>query len=255
MAYTLFTITTPSHGRPNHAVLSAQLTEQPAPLGERVPQLPPAHAALEMKCLAKNPGERPQTADEMVRTLERIDLSGDWRAPAPAVASAGRRRTAAIVAAAAIAVAAGGWVLWERFHTRSPAPDQNVMAVVPFRVATADPALHYLREGMLDLLAAKLTGEGGMRATDPRQLLDAWRRAGGSEARELAREDALVLARDLGAGRLLLGDVVGTPTRLVITASLLGSSGGDSIAKLSVEGPPDSLAWLVDQLAARLLAE
>ena len=255
MAYELLTGTAPFHARPPHAVLSAHLTEQPAPLGERVPQVPPAVAALVMKCLAKNPGERPQTADEMVRTLERIDLSGDWRAPAPAAASARGRRTAGIVAAVAIAVAAGGWMLWERFRTRGPGPDQNVMAVVPFRVATADPALHYLREGMLDLLAAKLTGEGGMRATDPRQLLDAWRRAGGSETRELAREDALVLARDLGAGRLLLGDVVGTPTRLVITASLLGSSRGDSIARLSVEGPPDSLAWLVDQLAARLLAE
>ena len=66
---------------------------------------------------------------------------------------------------------------------------------------------------------------------------------------------ALALARRLGAGRLLLGDVVGTPNRIVLTASLLGSARGDSIAKLSVEGPPDSLAWLVDRLAARLLAE
>ena len=71
-----------------------------------------------------------------------------------------------------IVVAAGAWLLWYRFRDRSPAPDQDMVAVVPFRVASADPTLHYLREGMLDLLAAKLTGEGGLRATDPRQLLD-----------------------------------------------------------------------------------
>ena len=259
MAYELLTGTPPFAGRPPHAVLSAHLTEQPAPLESRIPQVPPALAALVMKCLAKNPGDRPQTADDVARALERVDLSGDWRAPAgagsaPASASA-RRRTTAIIVAVVIAMAAGGWMLWERFRNRAPAPDQNMVAVVPFRVATADPALHYLREGMLDLLAAKLTGEGGMRATDPRQLLAAWRREGGSEAADLPPESALTLARELGAGRLLLGDVVGTPNRIVLTASLLGSARGDSIAKLSVEGPPDSLAWLVDRLAARLLAE
>jgi len=257
MAYELLTGHAPFHGRPPHAVLSAHLTESPERLETRAPQVPPALAALVMKCLAKNPADRPQTADEIVRALERVDLSGDWRAPLAEKAASGgaRRRTAAMIAAVVIALAAGGWMLWERFRTRAPAPNRDMVAVVPFRVATADPALHYLREGMLDLLAAKLTGEGGMRATDPRQLLDAWRRAGGTESSELPRDDALALARRLGAGRLLLGDVVGTPNRIVLTASLLESVRGDSIAKLSVEGPPDSLAWLVDRLASRLLAE
>ncbi len=253
MAYELLCGTPPFHGRPPHAVLSAHLAEQPPPLETRAPDVPPALVALVMKCLAKNPAERPQTAEEVVRALDRVDLSGDWKAPATGPNRS--RRTMAIVAAVVIAVAAGAWGLWARFRDRSPAPDRDMVAVVPFRVASADPTLHYLREGMLDLLAAKLTGEGGLRATDPRQLLDAWRRAGGSETSELPRENALALARRLGAGRLLLGDVVGTPTRIVLTASLLGSARGDSIAKLSVEGPPDSLAWLVDQLAARLLAE
>jgi serine/threonine-protein kinase len=256
MAYELLSGTTPFHGRPPHAVLSAHLTELPEPLETRVPQLPRGLATLVMTCLAKSPADRPQTADELVRALERVDLSGDWRAPRTRVESrATRRRSAAIVAAIAVAVAAGGWLLWERFRERTPAPDREMVAVVPFRVASADPTLHYLREGMLDLLAAKLTGEGGMRATDPRQLLDAWRRAGGTESTELSRDDALTLARRMGAGRLLLGDVVGTPNRIVLTASLLGSARGDSLAKLSVEGPPDSLAWLVDRLAARLLTE
>ena len=255
MAYELLTGFPPFHGRPPHAVLTAHLAEQPVPVETRAPEVPPALAALVMKCLAKNPADRPQTADEIVRTLERIDLSGDWKAPAAVPVARTNRRTMAIVAAVAVVFAVGGWALWERFRDRAPAPDRDTVAVVPFRVASADPTLHYLREGMLDLLAAKLTGEGGLRATDPRQLLDAWHRAGGSDSAELPPERALALARRLGAGRLLLGDVVGTPTRIVITASLLGSAGGDSIARLSVEGPPDSLAWLVDKLAARLLAE
>src|SRR6478672_4553237 len=255
MAYELLTGSPPFGGRPPHEILSAHLTEQPAPLETRAPDVPPALAALVMKCLAKNPADRPQTADEVARALDRIDLSSDWTAPIPLAKASARRRMIAVVAAVVVAVAVGGWAIWERFRSRGPAPDPTMVAVVPFRVASADPALYYLREGMLDLLAAKLTGEGGLRATDPRQLLDAWRKAGGSESAELSRDDGLALARRLGAGRLLLGDVVGTPNRIVLTASLLGSAHGDSIAKLSVEGPPDSLAWLVDRLAARLLAE
>jgi serine/threonine-protein kinase len=255
MAYELLTGAPPFHGRPPHAVLSAHLTEAPVSVDSKAPEVPPALNALVMRCLAKNPAERPQTADELVRALERIDLSGDWRAPSTASASSGRRKTLAIAAAAVVAVAVGGWMLWQQLRDRNPPPDQSMVAVVPFRVATADPTLHYLREGMLDLLAAKLTGEGGMRATDPRKLLDAWRRAGGTESTDLPGDDALALARRLGAGRLLLGDVVGTPNRIVLTGSLLGSARGDSIVKLSVEGPPDSLAWLVDRLAARLLTE
>jgi len=255
MAYELLTGSPPFGGRPPHAVLSAQLTEQPVPLQTRAPEVPSGLAALVMKCLAKNPADRPQTADEIVRALDRVDLSSDWKALPPAGKPGISRRTIAVIAASVIAIAAGGWAIWESVRHRGPAPDPATVAVVPFRVASADPALYYLREGMLDLLAAKLTGEGGLRATDPRQLLDAWRKAGGSESDELSRDDDLALARRLGAGRLLLGDVVGTPNRIVLTASLLGSAHGDSIAKLSVEGPPDSLAWLVDHLAARLLAE
>ncbi|MEO8295500.1 MAG: hypothetical protein ABI613_08305, partial [Gemmatimonadota bacterium] len=117
----------------------------------------------------------------------------------------------------------------------------------------ADPALHYLRDGMLDLLAAKLTGEGGLRATEPRVVLTEWARKGGSATADLGPDASLEMAERLTAGRLLLGDVVGTPTRLVLNASLLEVPGGRQLARISVEGPPDSLAQLVDQMAAKIL--
>ena len=224
MAYEMLTGQPPFHGRPPHAVLSAHLHGTAAAARDGGARRAAGARRTRDEVPGEDPADRPQTADELVRALERIDLSGDWRAPARQAAASGKsRRPTAIAAVVVIVIAAAGWLLWQRFRPRGPAPDQNMVAVVPFRVATADPALHYLREGMLDLLAAKLTGEGGMRATDPRQLLDAWRRAGGSESVELPRDDALAFARRLGAGRLLLGDVVGTPNRIVLTASLLGS--------------------------------
>ena len=52
------------------ALLVAQMTDSPAPLGERAPRLPPGLAALVDRCLAKDPNQRPASAVEL---LERLD--------------------------------------------------------------------------------------------------------------------------------------------------------------------------------------
>jgi tetratricopeptide (TPR) repeat protein len=134
-----------------------------------------------------------------------------------------------------------------------PELDARYVAVVPFRVAGADPALAYLREGMVDLLAAKLTGDGGARAVDPRTVMSAWRRAVPRDDQDLDPAAAAALGRGLGAGRVVLGEVVGAPGRLILTASALDTRSGRRAAPVTVDGPPDSLPALVDRLAGALL--
>ena len=164
-----------------------------------------------------------------------------------------KTRTVVIASVALIVVALAatfGRKILDRGSTG--ALDDRALAVLPFRVASADASVHYLREGMVDLIAAKLSGED-LRALEPRTMLDAWRRAGGTETNDLSRESSLDLARQLKAGKALLGDVVGTPNRLVLTVSLIGVAHGDQIARVTVEGPPDSLASLVNQISTQLM--
>jgi tetratricopeptide (TPR) repeat protein len=132
--------------------------------------------------------------------------------------------------------------------------DADLVAVLPFRVAGADPSLAYLREGMVDLLATKLTGEVGPRAVDPRTLLQAWRAAGGDERLDLAPEAAGQLGGRLGAGRVIVGEVVGTPGGLLLSASVLADGREGAREPVTVRGPADSLPALVDRLAAGLLS-
>jgi tetratricopeptide (TPR) repeat protein len=130
-----------------------------------------------------------------------------------------------------------------------------VIVVVPFRVSGADRRLGYLHEGLVDLLATKLTEEHGPQAADPGAVMSTWRRAGLSEQADVARDEAIAVAEELGGTRLLLGSVVGTPERMVVNATLFALPAAALRAQASAAGPADSLTRIVDQLVARLLAK
>jgi serine/threonine-protein kinase len=66
------------------ALIGAQLTQVPAPLGGARPEVPAALAALVARCLAKDPGARPADASEVLRGLDAIALTA---ASAPMAAS------------------------------------------------------------------------------------------------------------------------------------------------------------------------
>jgi tetratricopeptide (TPR) repeat protein len=225
------------------------------------------------RALAKVPGDRFPTAAAFAQALAASGDSGGTAVstpgataaratptamptvPTPGAATPARGRWWMVALGAGVLAAVG---LGLAAYLRRPRPtgvlDRTLVAVVPFRVAGAAPDLSYLREGMIDLLAARLTGEGGTRAADPRSVMAAWRQAARSEADDLPESAAIGVARQVGAGRLLLGGIVGTATHVAINAQLLPVVSGTR-AEARVEGPTDSLPQLVDRLAAQLITE
>ena len=203
------------------------------------------------RALAKIPADRFASAGEFA---EALTASGETTITPPMTRPPRdrRRRTGLAAAGLGVALALAGYLWWPR---PTAALDANLVAVVPFRVRGAAPALGYLREGMIDLMAAGLAGEGGTRAADPGSVMKAWRRAAGSDADDLPERDALRLARRLGAGHLLVGGVVGTPEHVALNASLLPVDGAGRRAEANVEGPADSLPQLVNRLIGQLIAE
>lgn len=131
--------------------------------------------------------------------------------------------------------------------------DPNAVVVLPFRV-TGDAQLAVMREGMVDLIAPKLTGVGGPRAVDSRTTLSAWRSAVSSEAEDLAPSKAIKLARKLGAAQVILGEVVGAPGQIVLHARLYSTIDGAASDPARVTTKPDSLLTAVDRLVAELLS-
>ena len=72
IAYEMLTGSSPFAGRPLQQLLAAHVTEAPAPVLTRRATTPPALAALVMRCLEKRPGDRPQSADELITSLDAI---------------------------------------------------------------------------------------------------------------------------------------------------------------------------------------
>jgi len=206
-----------------------------------------------MSCLAKRPIDRPRSAVDVRATLESLATPGAGTVVSPTVR---RRRAARRAVGVTVAVAltlVGTAVAYSRRQAERPPVDEGLVAVAPFRVASRDASLRYLREGMLDLLSAKLTGTTGPRSADPRSLLTAWRRAAGADSADLSRARALEVAEALGAGQLLIGDVTGDSSHITLQAVLVRVRDGRALAPAKVEGDPDSLPKLVDMLTAQLL--
>jgi DNA-binding SARP family transcriptional activator len=160
------------------------------------------------------------------------------------------------LAAAAALVAAG--VLFERARNLRPVSPPQVtlrqrVVVAPFRVIGTTPGLEYLRDGIVELLSTRLADDTSARSVDAGGVLAAWQASGLAGAALVPRDTIVGLAARLGAERVVIGSVVGTPERLVITASVSLVPSGVARGEATVSGPVDSITTLVDRLAARLL--
>jgi tetratricopeptide (TPR) repeat protein len=128
------------------------------------------------------------------------------------------------------------------------------LVVAPFRVAGADASLGYLRDGMVELLSTRLADDSAARSVDAGAVLGAWRTAGLAAAMDVSRDTVVKLAARLGAERVVIGSVVGSPSRMIMRATVLTVPSGTVRAEATVTGPSDSLTVLIDRLAARLIA-
>jgi serine/threonine-protein kinase len=98
LAYELLTGESPFTGPSPQATLAAQLTRDPEPLYKCCPDVPQPLSAIIMQCLAKEPSQRPPTAEALMTALDSItSSSGEIKTAAtkvlPAVENRRRRMT------------------------------------------------------------------------------------------------------------------------------------------------------------------
>ena len=159
---------------------------------------------------------------------------------------------AALVGTLVVVIGVSGFMIIRR-RLDAVGLDPNAVVVLPFRV-TGDAQLQLMREGMVDLIVPKLTGMGGPRAVDSRTTLSAWRRAVRTDDADLAPIKAIGLARKLGAGHVILGEIVGAQGQIALNARIYSTIDGSASAPARVTARQDSILPAVDRMIAELLS-
>jgi serine/threonine-protein kinase len=205
----------PFEGSTPTETLAAILTGEPPALPGHVP---PAVAAVVVRCLAKEPGGRFQRGGEVRAALEAA-RAGATPAPLPArsLGHPGRRwlaAAAALVALAAIVLALDVGGVRARLARGGGAPARSMrLAVLPFANLSGDPEQEYLSDGLTQELIAQLG------ALHPGSLSVVAR----TSVMRYKKGDTPVdrIARELGVDYLLEGSARREANRVRVTAELV----------------------------------
>jgi len=226
--------------------------EEPAPSpAARRPGLDDRWNAAIMKCLARAPEDRFQSADEVEKAL----------VEPPTPRDPGRRRRLGVAVSAAAALAALLALAWPRPDS-APAPPDGEPLVPSFRPTVAvvelvpppDPAEPWLGTALREMLAAELAGGGGVRVVASGSVEVPW--LGVDPARPLAAETIELIAERRGWDALVGGrySLAGSAAdrRLVLELVAWDARSGDRLVEVIEEGPLTELPRLTSRAAGRL---
>src|SRR5206468_5005139 len=115
-----------------------------------------------MRCLEKDPAQRPQSSGELLADLEAVRTPSAPAAPS-STSTHGRRTRVAVVAGATLILVALGTVATVAWRARrSAASGPPVLAVLPFENLGL-PADAYFADGLTDEVRSRLAGVAGLR--------------------------------------------------------------------------------------------
>jgi serine/threonine-protein kinase len=240
VAYEMLTGSAPFAGKSPQQMLAAHVLETPPPIRERRPDAPPALVDIVERCMAKDPDQRPQTADAVLEALDQLS-----HGTGPHATLAPRKRSALLVGIAALVVVGviGGVLVARR---SKPAAAGTLIAVAPFEVL--DPQLALWKDGLVDVLSRNLDGAASMHTVSPSAAIKRW------EGR-VGREDAERFAKNTGAQVVIYGslqpagrDIVDAKVWVLDTRSSSGPT------ELSARDSSARMDRLSDSLSVKLLS-
>jgi TolB-like protein/Flp pilus assembly protein TadD len=230
------------------ALVAAHVAEAAPSLAARRPEVPESLARLVMRCLDKNPTNRPASAAELLSALESVNTSGEKDAATPPIAaSRAPKRTMMYAAAGALVLALIAAGIVARGKSRAPveATSDKSLAVLPFTVTGGDTANSYLGEGIADQVSNTLAQIPGLRI------------AGRSSAARVARTGASVqdVAKGLGVREVLDGTVRRAGDRIRVDAELANGTDGVVLWRDSYDRPARDIFAVQDEIARAIAGQ
>jgi TolB-like protein/tetratricopeptide (TPR) repeat protein/tRNA A-37 threonylcarbamoyl transferase component Bud32 len=237
VAYELLTGETPFGGRSTQATIAAHLVEPPPPIESKRKGIPAGLIQLVNDCLAKNPADRPQTADAIVERLSG-PLDTGARAGWPTLGGGSARAMMWRASAVVLLLAIGG-ALALRWRGAAHAADRHSVAVLALDNVGNDPRNEYFSDGLADELTTALDRVPGLRVASRTS----------SFSFKGKHVDAREIAKTLNVGSLLEGSVRRDGARMHVTARLTSASDGLTLWSASYERATDDVFAVQDSIA------
>jgi tetratricopeptide (TPR) repeat protein/TolB-like protein len=231
----------PFEGSTPQAVLG-QVLSRPAP---KLKSDPLGVQSLIDRAMAKEPGQRFPTADELVSALDGLGGPTGLRAAAP------RRRRALLAAGVALGAVLMVALLWPRRYRALGDPRKSLI-VFPFENKTGDATRDYLSDASMNLLGLAAAHWQDMRVYDDERTASLMRRQ--NVRGDLDFEAARAMAREARVGTLVVGDLRREGDSLAVEAKVHDVGSGDRLETVVLRA-----SWtadprpLFDAIAARIL--
>ena len=222
-------------------LLAAILEQSPVPPRDSNPTLSEGLQQVVLRALRKDPRQRYQSAGDL--RIDLANLASGRTTFRPRQVGRPKWQLWTAIAAAILLVAGGAW-WWQRHRSGSTAPQERMMAVLPFESVSNDPPTNALGLGLTQTLTAKLVqaSDGApLQLVSTRELI-----AQGVKTSDQAR-------REFGTDLVLEGSLQQDGARIRITWSLVDPRRHIQIAANTLTGDAGDIFGLQDNLVAEVL--
>jgi eukaryotic-like serine/threonine-protein kinase len=276
MGYEMLAGRPPFHGRTPQKLLAAQMGERPESVEALRPDTPPLLAELVMKCVEKEPDDRPQSATALVLALEQV-TSGGGSPAMPAILLGGRRRiwpalisdgatrssgepirsptrrfsTTALALLCGLLVAGGMLFVWKtKTENVTPTDTSSVrLAVLPFE-NVGDTSDAYFADGMTEAVRGKLASLRGIDVIG--SASSGQYRKTTKSPQEIGRE---LRARYLLTGRVRWAKGPGGANRVQVSPELVETSTASEKWAQPFDAPLTNVFQVQADIASRVASE
>ncbi len=241
VAYEMLGGATPFDAKSPQAFLAAHVTTPPRPLAELRSDVPPALGAIVMRCLAKEPPQRPQSAADLAVALRSISSGAH-----PARAANPRSRTAMLIvmASAFVAAFAAVFIIVNRSRGGSSSAITSI-AVTPLVNAAGDSSDDYLADGITDELTSAL-GKTGLTVAS---------RSSAFRFRGRKNMDDRQIGESLHVAAVLGGTVRRDGKNLRLTAHVTSTADGSELWSETFDRTASGIFAVQDELTRDIVAK
>jgi serine/threonine-protein kinase len=219
VAYELLAGSHPFKGKTtSQQLVAAHLSEEAQPLGLVRSDVPLPLVSLVTRALAKRADDRPQSAQDLLRSLDVITTpTGETRSGGARSSSRGLSGGWRIAVAALVVLVAGAVIVAisrSRASVGVAADTARSIAVLPFTNLSGQPENEYFSAGMAEEITNALSKVPGLRVFGK----------GSTGALKARGFDVGRIAQDLGVGTVLQGSVQRAGARVRINLQLLNAT-------------------------------